>query len=42
MHMDGKSNEQMFVCVVVLLPSQPNGVVLSMVILPNYTFTRQA
>ena len=27
------------VCVEVLQPSQPNGVMLSMVSLPNYTFT---
>ena len=32
----------MFVCVEVLRPSQPNGVMLSMVSLPNHTFTGQA
>ena len=31
-----------FVCVEVLWPSQPNGVMLSMVSLPNHTFTGQA
>ena len=32
----------MFVCVEVLWPSQPNGVMLSMISLPNHTFTGQA
>ena len=31
-----------FVCVEVLGPSQPNGVMLSAVSLPNHTFTGQA
>ena len=31
-----------FVCVEVLRPCQPNGVMLSMVSLPNNTFTGQA
>ena len=31
-----------FVCVGVLRPSQPNGVMSSAVSLPNYTFTGQA
>ena len=31
-----------FVCVEVLRPSQPNGVMLSAVTLPNHTFTGQA
>ena len=31
-----------FVCVEVLWPSQPNGVMLSTVKLPNYTLTGQA
>ena len=31
-----------FVCVEVLRPSQPNGVMLSAVSLPNHTFTGQA
>ena len=31
-----------FVCVEVLRPSQPNGVMSSAVSLPNYTFTGQA
>ena len=32
----------LFVCVEVLRPSQPNGVMLSAVSLPNRTFTGQA
>ena len=32
----------LFVCVEVLQPSQPNGVMLSAVNLPNHTFTGQA
>ena len=32
----------LFVCVEVLRPSQPNGVMLSAVSLPNHTFTGQA
>ena len=32
----------MFVCVEVLRPSQPNGVLSSAVSLPNHTFTGQA
>ena len=32
----------LFVCVEVLRPSQPNGVMLRAVSLPNHTFTRQA
>ena len=32
----------LFVCVEVLLPSQPNGVMSSEVSLPNHTFTGQA
>ena len=31
-----------FVCVEVLRPSQPNGVIASAVSLPNHTFTGQA
>ena len=31
-----------FVCVEVLRPSQPNGVISSVVSLPNHTFTGQA
>ena len=31
----------MFVCVEVLRPSQPNGVISSAVSLPNHTFTGQ-
>ena len=33
---------QHFVCVEVLRPSQPNGVMSSVVSLPNHTFTGQA
>ena len=33
---------QGFVCVEVLWPSQPNGVISSAVSLPNHTFTGQA
>ena len=33
---------EVFVCVEVLRPSQPNGVVLSVVSLPNHMFTGQA
>ena len=36
------STHNIFVCVEVLLPSQPNGVMLSAVSLPNHTFTGQA
>ena len=32
----------MFVCVEILPPSQPNGVMSSVVSLPNHTFTGQA
>ena len=35
-------NENIFVCVEVLWPSQPNGVMSSAVSLPNHTFTGQA
>ena len=31
-----------FVCVMVLRPSQPNGIMSSAVSLPNHTFTGQA
>ena len=34
--------QYLFVCVKVLRPSQPNGVMLSTVSLPNHTFTGQA
>ena len=34
--------ELLFVCVEVLQPSQPNGVMSSAVSLPNHTFTGQA
>ena len=34
--------QNLFVCVEVLQPSQPNGVMLSAVSLPNHTFTEQA
>ena len=32
----------LFVCVEVLQPGQPNGVMLSKISLPNHTFTGQA
>ena len=35
-------NKEIFVCVEVLRPSQPNGVISSAVSLPNHTFTGQA
>ena len=35
-------NKKYFVCVMVLWPSQPNGVMSSAVSLPNHTFTGQA
>ena len=35
-------SENLFVCVEVLRPSQPNGVMSSVVSLPNHTFTGQA
>ena len=35
-------NRNLFVCVEVLRPSQPNGVMSSAVSLPNHTFTGQA
>ena len=35
-------SEFVFVCVEVLRPSQPNGVMSSAVSLPNHTFTGQA
>ena len=37
-----KVTDTWFVCVEVLRPSQPNGVMLSAVSLPNHTFTGQA
>ena len=37
-----KTKGDLFVCVEVLLPSQPNGVMSSVVSLPNHTFTGQA
>ena len=36
------SDQGIFVCVEVLRPSQPNGVMSSTVNLPNHTFTGQA
>ena len=36
------SKKYIFVCVEVLRPSQPNGVMSSAVSLPNHTFTGQA
>ena len=37
-----KYNVHLFVCVEVLWPSQPNGVMSSAVSLPNHEFTGQA
>ena len=37
-----QDTEVLFVCVEVLWPSQPNGVMSSAVSLPNHTFTGQA
>ena len=34
--------ESVFVCVKVIQPSQPNGVMSSAISLPNHTFTGQA
>ena len=36
------TTEDLFVCVQVLRPNQPNGVMSSADSLPNHTFTRQA
>ena len=38
----GPDKLEVFVCVEVLQPSQPNGFMLSAVSLPNHTFTGQA
>ena len=38
---DLQLNNGLFVCVEVLRPSQPNGVMSSVVSLPNHTFTGQ-
>ena len=38
----GTGMKVLFVCVEVLRPSQPNGVMSSAVSLPNHTFTGQA
>ena len=38
----GTQQHDKFVCVEVLRPSQPNGVMSSVVSLPNHTFTGQA
>ena len=40
--MKSGENWSNFVCVEVLQPSQPNGVMSSVVSLPNHTFTGQA
>ena len=37
-----KTEKLLFVCVEVLRPSQPNGVMSNAVSLPNHTFTGQA
>ena len=39
---ESKFFQVVFVCVEVLQPSQPNGVMSSVVSLPNHTFTGQA
>ena len=39
---ENANNSCLFVCVEVLQPSQPNGVMSSAVSLPNHTFTGQA
>ena len=41
-HFDGKKTQTRLVCVEVLRPSQPNGVMSSVVSLPNHMFTGQA
>ena len=42
LYMCCKQKTKRFVCVEVLRPSQPNGVMSSAVSLPNHTFTGQA
>ena len=42
MYMRGYIHIYVFVCVGVLRPSQPNGVISSAVSLPNHTFTGQS
>ena len=39
---DSRCKMSLFVCVEVLRPSKPNGVMLNAVSLPNHTFTGQA
>ena len=39
---DNDQRKSLFVCVEVLRPSQPNGVMSNAVSLPNHTFTGQA
>ena len=41
-HNNNNNNKVLFVCVEVLRPSQPSGVMSSAVSLPNHTFTGQA
>ena len=41
-HTNFGENPLSFVCVEVLQPSQPNGVMSSAISLPNHTFTGQA
>ena len=42
-HNNGQGHQvKVFVCVEVLRPSQPNGIMSSAVSLPNHTFTGQA
>ena len=40
--LEGTFSLDLFVCVEVLRPSQPNGIMSSAVSLPNHTFTGQA
>ena len=42
LHEIAQTDPDEFVCVEVLRPSQPNGVMSSAVSLPNHTFTGQA
>ena len=42
LYVESYEDESVFVCVEVLRPSQPNGVMSSAVSLPNHTFTGQA
>ena len=41
-YLDKRLSNSKFICIEVLWPSQPSGVMLSMVNLPNHTFSGQA